>query len=81
MKATREAALEAAQLAASEVLIRQLVPGRVRIALAIYDKAGGRSFRGIPSYSRIVPIQSAEELADLWSAIVALLPEEESSGE
>ena len=63
----------AAQHAAAETMIRRLVPGRIRISIAVYDQRGGRSFRGLPGYSRTVDVRSAEELRALWDSLAEFL--------
>lgn len=64
-----------AKRAAAGALAKALLPTRARISVALYDRDGGRSFRGLPGYAIIVDVNDREELSRLWFSVEAFIQE------
>lgn len=57
----------------NDALVRELVPGKVRVTISIYDTDPNpgqpKSYRLVPGHSEILEVQNLREFRRLWRAL------------
>src|SRR5262245_4270415 len=60
------------QREAAGAMLRRLIPGRVRVALFIYDdgpEGGKPGYRSVPDHGLIVNVRTLTEFRQLWKLV------------
>jgi hypothetical protein len=59
-------------------MLKELLPGKVRIGVGIYDQARGRTYRAVTDGEMVVyvPDVSSSQLKRLWKQLEAVIKDE-----